>query len=110
MAAHVPPTGSPETFLELFTTMTDPYGGDYAAAYDTFAIAVGGIGYNPNRVLGAVMSSGASVPMIFVGLFPYAGEDTGRTRVFHSPVAFTLPHTWLIDGFRYPRICEDQYR
>ena len=26
------------------------------------------------------------------------------------PVTFTLPHTWLIDGFRYPRICEDQSR
>ena len=96
-----PPAHEPTSFAEYFAaTSNDPYGGDYAAAMNTFAIATGGVGWDPNVVASKVLTT---EPMGFIMLVNHPSEEPGRIRFFHTGKYFPtrLGHPTPYDSKAY---------
>jgi hypothetical protein len=79
----------PTTFRTWFQEAgRDPYGGTYDRVMAAFEVPAAGTGWAPNRVLNSTLGAGDSYANAFVGLFPFHGEDAGRTRLVHTPLRF----------------------
>jgi hypothetical protein len=88
MIASVVP-GAPTNFRTWFQEAgRDPYGGTYNRVMAAFEVPAAGTGWLPGRVLNSTLGAGDSYANTFIGLFPYPGEDAGRTRLVHTPLRF----------------------
>ena len=82
---------APSTFLELYQDPEqDPYDGDYSAVMGHFTVAPLAAGWSRLTKLTSALGMDPDKLNAYVGLFPYPGEDAGRTRLLHAPVMFPM--------------------
>lgn len=80
---------APVTFRDLYNDPTmDPYNGNYDPVMALFQVGVGAHVWDAPGLLTSVSNTGIGYTYAYVGLFPYDGEDAGRTRLLHAPNRF----------------------